>query len=136
MKLQILILFLLISFNLNAQIGATKEEIIEKQGANYVEDVSDYGVDFMLYESQYKSDESGIFTRSTVMYLKKKNGVQFCYEYLIMEPSSETNAWVNFYNKKNYVKLKELKWKDYKTNLIYEIRVGDGLCYIKTSSGE
>ena len=47
----------------------------------------------------------------------------------VFEPDTETNSNVLYYNKQ-YVKIGNMKWKDYRTGVVYSMDVNDGFCII------
>lgn len=123
--ISLMILFIFTSY-VNAQIGATKSKIIQ-DNENYKMDITDDGVDYISYTIEYDTYEQFVACYLTQ---KEKNTEQLCYKVLIIEPSSETNNWIKYFNEKNFIKLDGMNWKDYEHSIIYKIEVKEDSCII------
>lgn len=53
---------------------------------------------------------------------------------MIFEPFSEINNNIKIPDKQ-FVKIGELKWKDYVTNIVYSIEINEDLCVIISMFG-
>lgn len=127
MKLKFIVfLIVLFSLNVNAQLGATKSQIIQKH-QDYEMNKADDGSDYLIYEVEYEG-----YTTVVACYLTDigDDKAQECYKVIIIEPSSETNAWVKSFKQKNYVKLEGMVWKDYENSVVYKVEVTDDSCFI------
>ena len=127
---KIIALFLLffITTNVSSQIGKTKSELIQENKNNMVsEEVTENGTEYIKYKIEYEN-----YTSHVACYLteKEESEEQQCYGVLFLEPKSEANAWVKYFNDKNFVKLKGMKWKDYENNTLYELEVKEELCKV------
>jgi len=125
-----LILFSLIK--LSAQVGSTKEEIIEEYGTKYITEKTDDNTPYIFYVDEFKTKVSGKYMRYTYFYFTEtKNKELKCFLRKIIEPFTELNAFVENFNNKAYVKISELKWKNYENNLIYNLEVDDVYCTLR-----
>jgi hypothetical protein len=61
---------------------------------------------------------------------KKEGEEQMCYKALMIEPSSETNNWIKYFNNENYVKIDAMVWKDYEHSIVYKVSVKDSNCLV------
>ena len=106
-----------ISSGVNAQIGSSKSYLIEKH-PNHKMKVTDNGTDYI----SYRIDEDGYTTDvSCFLTPKKENKEQLCYRVVMKEPSSETNNWIRYFNKRKFIKLDGMVWKDYERSTVYEL---------------
>jgi len=124
-----LIAFLTFSYEtVLAQIHQSRSAIVKEYGYDYSEGVTNDGTKYISYKKDMKTIPSGSYTRTKAYYFTKlDDGTEICYLWKIIEPSSETNTNVAGYKSK-LVELGYMQWKDYETNIIYEIEVKDGLC--------
>ena len=58
-----------------------------------------------------------------------EDGKQICNMWKILEPSSETNSTVSFLKDK-YVEVDYMQWKDYETEILYDVEVEDEVCIV------
>lgn len=125
-------LFLLTSAQTSqAQIGLNKAEVIAEYGQNYENGETDDGMKYISYDKEYTTEQSGTYVQSKAIYFfEAADGTLICHQWLIIEPSSETNAWVKQLNKE-LVKIGYMEWKDYEKNILFKINVEDGLCLLK-----
>ncbi len=121
-------LLFFVSVNINAQIGKTKTKIIEDNGTNYtVEEVEEKykdEVSIIKYEKEVESSisEDKIKQIKKFEFFKNKETNEYiCFRYAIEEPLSEINSWIIGINSEGYVRVGELKWKDYEYNVVYKI---------------
>lgn len=122
------LILLLSSQHTQGQIFQTKSEIIKESGYDYESGTTNDGVEYILYEKRYNSEQSGNFTQHIIAYFTTQDTKEeICDFYRLIEPSSETNSNVAFL-KKNMVEIDYMKWKDYENNVIYQIEIEDGLC--------
>jgi hypothetical protein len=84
---------------------------------------------YIAYETKKESEASGKYTEIKVMYFFDDKPDAICIKWKIIEPITETNPNVKYFNRE-LVRLKEMLWKDYETGLLYQLEVGDGLCII------
>lgn len=132
-----IILFILLAFFAitgMGQVGQTLSSLKAEYGSNFTDGFTDPLEDnsklyYVLYNDQLESTQSGTYTRVKSMYFESNNPDEICLFWRIIEPSSEANSNIKYFNKE-LVKLSDLKWKDYETNLIYTIVVEDGLCVV------
>lgn len=106
------ILILFIKFDSIAQIGLTKSEIIKEYGINYTVKKDNDGADIF----SYSKDNQG----RLIYFLKTRNGNEVCYQWKTLEQFDRINEFVKFFNKE-YVTISKMRWKDYKTNTVYEV---------------
>lgn len=132
MKLKLLgLVFLLLGFgSANAQLGRKNTDIIKEHGHGYTVGVKNNGVKYISYEKEMRTKTSGKYIRKKTYYLKKSNeGAQICFSWTIFEPVTEKNAWIVFLDN-NYSKTKHGQWKDYKSNIVFNIYVAGKYCII------
>lgn len=131
-RILLVLVFFGLANSLFAQIGQTLKEVKEKYGQSYTDGYTDPGEDgetfyHISYEEKMETTHSGSYTRIKVMYFFDNTPDSFCAMWMIIEPSSETNPTVRYFNK-DMVRVKDMTWKDYETNLLYNIEVVDGFC--------
>ncbi|MFT5217128.1 MAG: hypothetical protein ACI83H_002262 [Glaciecola sp.] len=121
-----LIVLIFITTNVSSQIGATKSKIIEDH-KNYTMEITNDGTDYISFVVEYEN-----YNQNVSCYLTKKeeNKEQLCYRVLMIEPSSETNNWIKYFNEQNYVKLDGMIWKDYEHSIVYKVVVEEGSCLV------
>lgn len=86
------------------------------------------GDPYIYYDTAVTTDASGTFIQRKAMYfMKDKDGELFCFAWKLLEPKSEVNSNVAFYNSK-FVKIGKMEWEDYETKIIYKVYVEDDLC--------
>jgi len=130
MKKLIFAVLVLLTMTSVAQLAQTKSTIIRELGYDYTSDVADDGTPFIMYETKMQSDASGYYSQFKAIYFfTASTGETLCYMWKIFEPASETNYNVAWYNKR-YVKIGTTRWKDYATDIVYDIEVKDGICVI------
>jgi len=85
------------------------------------------GIDYISFDVEFEN-----YNQSVACYLteKEEGKEQFCYRVLMIEPSTETNNWIKFFNEQNFVKLEGMTWKDYEHSIVYEITVQEGVCLV------
>lgn len=117
----------------HAQIGQNRQAIIAEYGDQYESGETDDGTPYISYEKSFTTEQSGTYTQIKALYfLEADDGSNICYKWILIEPSSETNAWVKYLNKE-MVKIGYLKWKDYETNINYQLNVEDDYCLLKVA---
>jgi hypothetical protein len=125
---KIIALFILISLSKTtfSQIGSTKSQIINEH-KNYTMEKTNEGIDYISFDVEFEN-----YNQSVACYLteKEEGKEQFCYRVLMIEPSTETNNWIKFFNEQNFVKLEGMTWKDYEHSIVYEITVQEGVCLV------
>ena len=121
-----LILFIFITTTVTAQIGFTKSKLIESH-KDYKMDITDDGIEYITYTLEYEN-----YNQFVACYLtdKKEGEEQMCYKALMIEPSSETNNWIKYFNNENYVKIDAMVWKDYEHSIVYKVSVKDSNCLV------
>ncbi|CAM3774693.1 hypothetical protein FLGE108171_14600 [Flavobacterium gelidilacus] len=115
-----------ITTTVKAQIGSTKSKIIQ-ENKNYSIEKTDDGTDYISFVVEFEN-----YNQQVACYLTEKeaNKEQLCFRVLMIEPSSETNNWIRFFNEQNFVKLAGMTWKDYEHSIVYEVVVKDGNCLV------
>ena len=114
------------------QIGQNRRDIIKEKGYDYKPGTADDGTKYISYKEEFTTEQSGTYTRLKAIYFTTiDDGTDICHYWRIYEPSSETNPWVSYF-KKRFVEVDYMKWKDYESNIIYELDVEDidGICII------
>ena len=124
------------NLEVNGQILQTRSDIIIQYGPDY-ESVpkGDDGIDYIYYDKEFTSEQSGTFNRRTMFYFfNLSDEIDACIIWEIIEPSSETNRNVAHLIKKNLIDVGYMKWKDFGKNILYEIEVDfeEGLCITKS----
>jgi hypothetical protein len=121
-----LIVLIFITTNANSQIGNTKSKLTQVH-RNYTTGIDDDGKEYIHYVVEY-----GNISRESFCYFTEKEGneEQLCYKVLIVEPASETNNWIKYFNNNNFVKLEVMIWKDYETSIAYKVEVEEDKCYV------
>ena len=114
------------------QIMQTLKQVIDTKGAihgsGYTEaDSNGFSLYYITFETQMETVHSGKYTETRAFYFTEKKPDAICFMWKIIEPISEVNSNVKYYNL-HMVKLDDLKWKDYQTGLVYSITLNDGLC--------
>ena len=133
MKKILLVLALLGIVSLsNAQIGQTLKEVKERYSNAFSEGFTDSEAEgetlyYVSYEEEMETPQSGSYTRVMAMYFFKNEPDALCAMWIAIEPGSETNPTVNYFNKE-LVRIKDMIWKDYETNLLYTLRIKKGSC--------
>ncbi|WP_225034694.1 hypothetical protein [Winogradskyella sp. SM1960] len=120
------IILLFTTLTVSSQIGVSKSEII-KNNQDYVIDVTEDGTEYITYVVEFEN-----YDRRVACYLTNKEvgEAQICYRVAYIEPSSETNNWVRYFNNENFIKLDGMTWKDYEHSVLYDIVVKDGSCLV------
>lgn len=114
----------------SAQIGLTLKQVKDKYGINYTDGFTNDIADrmyYISYEEQMNTIQTGSYTRTKAMYFADNAPDKICIFWVIIEPASEANPTVNYLNK-HMVRVKDMLWKDYETNLLYSLEVRDGIC--------
>jgi hypothetical protein len=125
-KIITLFTLLFIATTSYSQIGATKSKITQ-ENKNYTMKKTDDGTDYISFTVEYET-----YTQDVACYLtdKEDNKEQLCYRVLMIEPGSETNNWIKYFNEQNYVKLEGMIWKDYEHSIVYKVVVKEGSCIV------
>jgi len=108
MRLFFFLLVILISIQTKAQLGYTKSEIIKLHGTDYKTEVA---LDGSVYISYYDG-----FSKNA--YFFDGNGA--CNAVTNIIPAVAMNEMIKGLDKK-YIKLSELKWKNYPNNIIITV---------------
>lgn len=125
-----LLFFILGSKESQAQIFQNKNDILKELGTPDDRGVSDDGLNYIVYEEDFNTKASGEYTRHKVIYfVEMEDGKQICNMWKILEPSSETNSTVSFLKDK-YVEVDYMQWKDYETEILYDVEVEDEVCIV------
>jgi len=143
MKKYILLLIVpFLSFNTEAQIGMSFEEVVDSYGENYEQldksflgDIHDFGISYRDdYENGGWSAMACIFSK-----LDKRD---VCVEVWIAEDRARINYWIKKLREEQLVEEKMSKdkegrdvylWKDYSNKVQHEITVDDeSILYIKS----
>jgi hypothetical protein len=72
-----------------------------------------------------RSTAGEYITQTTTYFIKSG----YCSCVVIQEPPVELSAWIKQFDRK-YVKISEVKWKDYTTSTIFLAGINDGLCVV------
>lgn len=122
----ILIVLIFITTNVSSQIASTKSKIIQEH-KDYTMEIADDGTEYIYYVVEYEN-----YDQAVACYLTKKeeNKEQLCYRVLMVEPSSETNNWIKYFDEQNFIKLDGMVWKDYEHSIVYEVTVKEGKCLV------
>ena len=113
-----------------AQIYKTESNIIEELGAPDETGVTDDGKEYIVYKKELETKASGEYTRHKVMYFAKlEDGTEICDMWKIFEPSTETNSFVSYF-KDTFVEVDYMQWKDYETEILYDVEVEDKICIV------
>ena len=76
---------------------------------------------------------SGEHVQTKAIYFQiRDDGIEFCSGWKVVEPSSETNSIIAFFKSK-FVEIGYMQYKDYETNVVYDVVVKDDLCIITAS---
>lgn len=133
MKNVITLIFLMFAIlTVNSQIGVSKSKIIQNND-DHIVDVTEDGIEYITYVVEFEN-----YDRRVACYLtnKEDDEEQICYRVAFIEPSSETNNWVRYFNNENFIKLEGMTWKDYEHSILYEVVVKDGNCLVIKSFNE
>jgi hypothetical protein len=121
MKIALLTLVIcaLMFSELIAQLGSTKTEIAQNHGWNFESGVTtdEFKVNYIYYDKQMQSNSGGNYQSRYVFYFNEKG---YCNQQKIMEPISEINAWIKYFNS-DMVRIDKMKWKDYSTGIVYHV---------------
>ncbi|MGY5846608.1 hypothetical protein ACW6QP_04250 [Salegentibacter sp. HM20] len=130
-SLFILMFLFLGSKDTRAQIFQTKSQILEELGTPDNTGVADDGSKYISYETEYNTEASGKYTRHKVRYfVEMEDGTEVCNMWMILEPSTETNSFISYF-RDNFVKTDYMEYKDYENEILYDVRVEDGICIVK-----
>ena len=134
-----IIILLLNAYVVNAQLWKELSEVIKIYGYDFTIGYKQVGYSEKKYfryekvipkEVDWKFNEG--FTRFYTM--KTKDGSdEFCSEIDIFLPSSYINLVVSYFKNKLYVQEAYMIWKNYETQVVYEVNVKDGYCIINIS---
>jgi hypothetical protein len=131
-----IIAFIMLTFvsviKVNAQLLATKTEVIENLGPYDfvgVPDDSGYDTNYFAYSKNITRDKTVSFKQMKMIYFKEINSLEICYMWVIIEPVSQTNFNVKNFKSK-FVEIDKMKWKDYEHNTVYSIDISKGVCGI------
>ena len=132
LKTTLIIIFGFTFLTTKAQIGMTKTEALEAYSENFSrESKTSSGTEYIILEKHLENKISGKFVQYKAIYFDLEiDGNYMCSSYKIIEPSSEVNNWIKVLKESNYVKLSDLKYKDYEKSLIYEVSVDDDACFL------
>lgn len=114
----------------SGQILQSRNEIIKEKGNNYKTGVTEDGIKYIYYDKEVETKQTGKYVqRKAIYFLESSDGTEICSHFKIVEPKSETNNNVMLFKNK-LVEIDYMKWKDYSTNLIYEVSVEGSVCVI------
>jgi hypothetical protein len=105
MKILFFVFSLIIYISCDAQLGKTKEEIINDLGTDYHEGVDKSQNFYIYYYSDRTSDASGNFSSTAIFYFRFLK----CYAMCVIEPKTEARNWANIFDRL-YVKKSEYGW--------------------------
>lgn len=132
----LIMFFALIAVSAKAysQIGTTLSDLKEEHANNYEVDYTGPNENgdksfYLLINKNIESEHSGEYLQTKVFYFLEDKPDALCYMWKIFEPITETNPNVIYLNKE-MVKIEEMLWKDYVTDLYYKLEVENGLCIV------
>lgn len=134
MKIQIkhliVLLIIIVGVDLNAQIFSTKNEIIQLKGKDYTTNFTDDGNEYMLYinEDVNRHGETYYYSEVFILYKVKNIDEPICLTKKLFQPSYLINEIVPIL-KRDYVEIGYLKFKDYETDMIYDVELKEGEDY-------
>jgi hypothetical protein len=123
--MKVFLCVLLFSFSLicNAQLGWTKQQLINTKGwPTSVVDIADGETKITYLFTTPKQD--GSLAHIYFMNKEGQSRAMTC-----MYNLDDINTLVQAYNSMGYVKIGELKWKDYKTNMVFKIWKDKVYCF-------
>lgn len=129
MRTLVLLFALLLSTANHAQLLKTKREIIREYGTDFISRVTDEGYSYFAYESYMKTKASGVYKQIKLFGFIRIANEDVCFIVMVIEPLSEINNNIKMLNNK-FVKIGEMKWKDYATNYVYSIEIKEDLCVL------
>jgi|GEM_PF-2122723 len=103
-----------------AQIGYTLNEVIELFGRDYEVGYNNDSI-FYLFYNQVEAYKDNSQKYDLIAYFTSDKTDALCFAKTVIMPISEINHVISTYNKK-YVKLSDLKWQDYESNIIYYVK--------------
>lgn len=127
MRTVALLIALLLSTANYAQLLKTKREIIREYGTDFTSGVAKEGYTYLIYESLMKTKASGWYKQFKLFGFKNIDYEDVCFMVMLLEPLSEINNNIKMLDSK-YVKIGELKWKDYANDVIYRIEIKEDFC--------
>ena len=106
----------------HAQIYSTQDAIIKEYGNDFARDTTDSGNEYLIFQDRQETDASGEYDRIRVMYFYyiEDKDMKVCYQVDYIEPVSEINSWIKYFNKK-FVKSDKMEWKDYEDNISFTV---------------
>ena len=105
---------------LYSQVGQEFDDVIESYGSEY-EVIESESYDVMI---RYITRETGEGESwESMAFVKLDSGRSICVWVQIIEPKSEANRWISTLNESGYVKLDELKWRDYENSIEYIVEL-------------
>ena len=105
-----------------AQVGYTKQQVIQRQGTEYEIGWDDDG-ELILHYVHYTHNGHKYLT---YYFFNKDN---MCIASGIADSIGKANDYIKLFDKK-FVLIDKLKWKDYETGLIYKMKLNDQVCTI------
>jgi hypothetical protein len=111
-----ILLFSVFSNALYSQIGQEFDDVIESYGSEY-EVIEGGSYDVMI---RYITGEGESW--KSMAFVKLGSGHSICVWVQIIEPKSEANRLISALNESGYVKLDELKWRDYENSTEYIVQ--------------
>lgn len=106
----------------NAQIAWSHTDLVEEYGYDFTKEyivnedgTQDYTSWILTWRLQKSTQASGDYIQELSAYMTLiEDGEPLCYQVRYVEPLSEANSWISFYNEQGYVKTpNELEWIDY-----------------------
>jgi len=117
------------SFNANAQIGSTYEDVIRNYGKPESSKIVNKMVKSIGYNYYFSiSDLKEIPCMKNLLFIIKGDSLEACSIVVMTFELKNINSVVNFVKKKNFVKTGDLKWMDYSRNIEYSINKDDEYC--------
>ncbi len=125
------LIFLIFGQAAEAQILQTKSEVMEIYGTPFYSGTTEKGENYLYYKIPMKTKTSGTYDQGRVLFFEKdEKGIEYCYRFKILEPSSETIYNITAFNR-DLVQTGESEWKDFAKGIIYQLKEDNGVCKIQ-----
>jgi hypothetical protein len=132
-NISLILVFLFLSIlEVKSQSFQSQSQIIKECGPNFTSGKTPDGTKYLEYVTPSRSEASGSFDTVKRFYFTiLSNGEEGCYMWKIIVPSSEVNNWVSVLKNK-YVEIRNMVWKDYESNMLYNVIVLGPYCTIQS----
>ncbi|CAM4050936.1 hypothetical protein [Gillisia limnaea] len=113
-----------------AQILQSKSDVIKEYGDPFSAGVTKSGENYLFYKMPVTTKASGTYNQGRILYFKTfSNGVEVCYKFKIVEPTSETIYNITSFTR-DLVQTDDMQWNDYAKGIVYKIKEIKGVCLI------